>query len=448
MTQPRPAVGAPTAWAFPQPTSHRLDTGLSVLAYDVPGQYVASVRLVVPFPLRSEPAPLEGVAALMARTLDEGTDAHTSSEMASLLERSGTVLSAATGESGLAVDVDVPMPKLGTALDLLRQCLDEPVFPPNEVHRHVQSRLAEIEQDRSTPARRAMLQLVRTIFDPADRASRPAGGSPETVARVDSAAIAAFHGDHLRADGATLVVSGALPGDLTSVVAGTLGGWQGAPGRVGVETTAPVYAADRARIVVVDRPGSVQAELLVAAPGPDRRTPVGWAAYPVLSFLVGGSPSARVDAVLREEKGYTYGIRSGFRPRRVGGLFVTAGSVRADVAVPALELLLGILDGARDGFTSEETRRGVDFVAKTAPGRYATADAIADEAATMAMDGLTTDFTTELLGKVRALTPDALTQAYREVVDGSWTVVVVGDAESLVEGLTGLGRGDVSVVEA
>jgi predicted Zn-dependent peptidase len=64
------------------------------------------------------------------------------------------------------------------------------------------------------------------------------------------------------------------------------------------------------------------------------------------------------------------------------------------------------------------------------------------------MDGLTTDFTTELLGKVRALTPDALTQAYREVVDGSWTVVVVGDAESLVEGLTGLGRGDVSVVEA
>ena len=151
---------------------------------------------------------------------------------------------------------------------------------------------------------------------------------------------------------------------------------------------------------------------------------MGWAAYPVLSFLVGGSPSARVDAVLREEKGYTYGIRSGFRPRRVGGLFVTAGSVRADVAVPALELLLGILDGARDGFTSEETRRGVDFVAKTAPGRYATADAIADEAATMAMDGLTTDFTTELLGKVRALTPDALTQAYREVVDGSWTCLL------------------------
>lgn len=448
MTQPRPAVGAPTAWAFPQPTSHRLDTGLSVLAYDVPGQYVASVRLVVPFPLRSEPAPLEGVAALMARTLDEGTDAHTSSEMASLLERSGTVLSAATGESGLAVDVDVPMPKLGTALDLLRQCLGEPVFPPNEVHRHVQSRLAEIEQDRSTPARRAMLQLVRTLFDPADRASRPAGGSPETVARVDSAAIAAFHGDHLRADGATLVVSGALPGDLTSVVAGTLGGWQGAPGPVGVETTAPVYAADRARIVVVDRPGSVQAELLVAAPGPDRRTPMGWAAYPVLSFLVGGSPSARIDTVLREEKGYTYGIRSGFRPRHHGGVFVTSGSVRADVTVDAVDVLLRLLESGRHGFTDAEVRRGIDYVAKTAPARFATADAVADEAATMALDALTTDFTTSMLADLPSLTADRLTQAYADVVDGSWTVVIVADAEQVVEGLRGLGRGQVDVVPA
>ena len=41
--------------------------------------------------------------------------------------------------------------------------------------------------------------------------------------------------------------------------------------------------------------------------------------------MIGGSPNARVDAVLREEKGYTYGIRSVFRPRRVGGLFLTSG---------------------------------------------------------------------------------------------------------------------------
>jgi len=55
--------------------------------------------------------------------------------------------------------------------------------------------------------------------------------------------------------------------------------------------------------VLVDRPGSVQSELSLAVPGPDRSVPTGWAPSPVLSFVVGGSPSARVDAVLREDKG-------------------------------------------------------------------------------------------------------------------------------------------------
>jgi predicted Zn-dependent peptidase len=187
---------------------------------------------------------------------------------------------------------------------------------------------------------------------------------------------------------------------------------------------------------------------MVGCPGPDRRTEGGWPAYPVLSFVVGGSPNARVDAVLREEKGYSYGIRSGFRPRRVGGLFLTSGSVRADATVDAVRLLLEILDGARDGFTQEEVRAGVDFIGKTAPGRFATADALADEAAMLALDGLTTQFTTETLTAMRELRPQDLQAAYRRWVDGAWTVVVVGDAASCVEGLRGLGIGDVSVVPA
>jgi predicted Zn-dependent peptidase len=445
---PRPIVGPPTQWTFPTPTRTTLENGLGIVSYDVPGQYVASVRLAVPLPLRSETFEQEGVATMMARTLDEGTSVHSSSQMASLLERSGAVLAPSMGESGLSVDLDVPVAMLGTALDLMRQCLVDPVFPEPEVHRHVQTRLAEIEQDRSSPGRRAALEMVRTLFDPADRASRPAGGRVETVSALDPGVVAAFHRDHLAARGATLAIAGDLPEGVVDLISGTLGQWRGNEWVTHEPAMAPRYAANRARIVVVDRPGSVQAELSVAAPGPDRRVSTGWAAYPVLSFLVGGSPSARVDAVLREDKGYTYGIRSGFRPRRAGGIFATAGSVRADVTVEALDLLLGILDGAREGFTADETRRGVDFIAKTAPGRFATADAIADEASTMALDGLTTDFTTKTLRDLQALTPDMLTQAYCDVVDGSWTVVVVADADSVVDGLTALGRGPVSVVPA
>jgi zinc protease len=173
---------------------------------------------------------------------------------------------------------------------------------------------------------------------------------------------------------------------------------------------------------------------------------MGWAAYQVLSFVIGGSPTARIDAVLREDKGYTYGIRSAFRPRRVGGTFLTSGSVRTEVTVDALQLLLDILDRTREGFTPEELRDGVDFISKTAPGRYATADAVAGEAATLALDGLAPDFTTSNLRRMAELTTENLHAAIDAVVTGEWTVVVVGDATAWVDGIRDLGRGAVTVI--
>ena len=201
-------------------------------------------------------------------------------------------------------------------------------------------------------------------------------------------------------------------------------------------------AVDAGRIVFLDRPDSVQTEFYVGCPGPDRGVEAGWAAYQVLGFVVGGSPNARIDAVLREDKGFTYGIRSGFRPRRRGGVFLTSGSVRADSTVEALGLLLDILEEAREGFTEDETQAGVDFIGKTAPGRFATADTVADEAAGLSLEGLTTEFTTANLRALADLDAAALAEAYGRYVSGEWTVVVVGDASLYAEGVRGLGRGE------
>jgi predicted Zn-dependent peptidase len=166
----------------------------------------------------------------------------------------------------------------------------------------------------------------------------------------------------------------------------------------------------------------------------------------VIAFVLGGSPTARVDALLREEKGYTYGIRTSFRPRVAGGSFVAQGSVRSEVTGEATGLLLGILDGARDGFTDDELRWGTDYVGRTAPGRYATADAIADESAGLAMEGLPVDFTTQNLRAVAALTREELDDAYRRTATGEWSVVVVGDAEQVVPDLEATLPGPVATV--
>lgn len=447
-TPPEPPVQPPAAWQFATPARTTLSNGIELLAYDIPGQYVISVRTVLPFPLSVEPREVEGVATIMARLLDEGTAEHSPEEFAELLERKGIALGASVTDGGLGVDLDVPKRRLPEALDLLRQALAEPVFPEPEVERHRKTRLAQIEQERALAPQRAAQEFIATHFDGADRASRPTAGTTASISALTRQHVVDFHAERVGPTGMTAVVAGDLSGlDVVALAEETLGSWVSDTHVPAPAATAPQRAADAARIVLVNRPGSVQSELLVGWTGPDRHT-AGWAAYPVLGFMVGGSPNARVDAVLREEKGYTYGIRSVFRPRRVGGLFLTSGSVRADATVESVRLLLDLLGSGRDGFIDEEVRAGVDFISKTAPGRFATADAVADEAVTMALDGLTTDFTTRTLDEMRRLDSEQLTEAYCRWVQGEWTVVVVGDANTYADAVRALGVGEVSIVPA
>ncbi|MDO5629715.1 MAG: insulinase family protein [Mobilicoccus sp.] len=433
----RPTVDRPSAWTFPTGASHRLSCGADLLTFDLPGQHVVSAQVVLPMPLHTEPEHLEGVGTIMARTLDEGAAGRDAEQMMELMERTGMAFHAGAGERGLAVDVDVPARRLDQAVPLLVDILTEPMFGEAEVARHVRSRLAEIDQEDANPGARAAREFAATFYRAGTRASRPTAGRRDTVGAITADDVRAHHA-RLGARGATVVIAGDLRDlDIESVDA-AFARWTDA----GMDTApAPLERAEDAeRVVVVDRPGSVQSELHLGCASPDRRVPGGWAPFPVIAYLLGGAPQARLDAVLREEKGYTYGMRSIARPRTDGGLFVASGSVRTEVTAQSVDLALGILDGAVEGFTPEETRAGVDFLSLTAPGRFATADAVASEAAARAMDGLGTAHTSEVIADTLTLTPERLTAAYTDHVDRRWTVVVVGDAEVIRPDLEAAGH--------
>ena len=443
----RPPVHPAAPWSFPVPTVTELDNGVRVVVYDLPGQHVWSLRVALPAPLAGEPRELEGVGTIMARTLDEGTEHYDVEEMAELLERRGVALGAGVGERGLIVEIDVTRRHVAGALELLAEALLRPTFPEPQVRRHVRTRLAEIDQELAHPGQRAAVAFAGAFYPSSDRLSRPTGGSAATVERWTRDDVAAYHALVMRPAGAVVVVAGDIGDvDVAAEVAFALRDWGG--GAAPVQPLAKRPTHKHSRIVLVDRPGSVQSELYAGCPGPDRAVPGGWAPFPVLGYLLGGSPQARLDAVLREEKGYTYGVRCGFRPRRDGGLFVASGSVRTEVTAEALGLMLEILDGGRNGFEEAETAAGIAFLCHTAPGRYATADAVADEAAHRALEGLTTEHTTRVLHDMRELTPKWLRKAYREWIDGTWTSIVVGDARELKKSLRALDRGEVTVLPA
>lgn len=444
---PRPSVAPPPQWAFPTPDERTLPGGIRLLLHHVPGQHVIAVRVVIPQSLADEPREREGVASLMARLLDEGAGDYSADELAEVLERHGIALGAGVTEGGLSVDLDVPSRFLPTALELLSLIVRDPAFPEAEVRRLVKTRLAEIDQESASPPHLAMRHTIATLYAADERASRPSAGGATTVAHLTRDDITAWFGERVGPAGATVIVAGDLTDhDVAALAETAFAPWvvpthvPPSPPRV------PNVAPNAARIVLVDRPGSVQSEIVVACQGPDRSVTPGWAEYPVLAFVLGGSPSARIDAVLREEKGYTYGIRAGFRPRPAGGLFITSGSVRAEVTAESVQILLGLLDGLREGVRPDEVTAAVDFISRTAPGRYATADAVADESSALAVERLPEDFPTTNLRRVESLTPDLVDAAYARLGTSGWTVVIVGDADTLQGPLTDLGVGSVTVI--
>ncbi|MGB7819439.1 MAG: insulinase family protein, partial [Ornithinibacter sp.] len=226
MSAPRPLVVPPQPWTFPVPRELRLPGGIRALVHDLPGQYVLSMRVVVPSPLAAEPQGLEGIGSMTARMLDEGTTTHDAEELVELMERHGMALGAGVSDGGLLVDVDVPARHLGTAVEVVTEVLTSPTFPETEVRRVLRNRLAQIEQERASSAHRAARELARTMWHGDDRASRPSAGTTESVSAMTRDDLVAHHASAIGPSGATVVLAGDLTGlDVDDVLGTALAGW-------------------------------------------------------------------------------------------------------------------------------------------------------------------------------------------------------------------------------
>ena len=439
---PRPSLGAPGTWAFPTAQRTQLDNGLTVLSYALPGQYVVAAHLVLPVPLASERRDREGVATVCTRSLDEGTRRHGGEEFAEALETEGAGFGVDVSLSGLQLILDVPTSRLSAAMELFAEAATEPALADADVNRHVQLRLAEIEQAQANSAQVAAIAFRSAVFDPGTRAARMTGGEPETVAAVTPAAAREFFADHFGPGSATLVLAGDFRQDPAALAEQVFGSWQQPASR----PAAPeVPTPGQRQALLIDRPGAVQADVRLGAFGPDRLDP-RWADLSVASFAMGGAFLSRLNAVLREQRGYTYGVRFNLTPLRHGGSFALQGSFRTEVVADALRAAQELLDIRSAPFTATEVAEAVAYYAGVSPLRYATADGVADQAATQVLMGLDEDYVNQSLAALRRVSPDSATAAYSSLVDlPNLTLVVVGDAEQLADPLRAAGYSELEV---
>jgi predicted Zn-dependent peptidase len=451
---PRPEPGEATPWAFPAPTRSTLPNGLTVLRCDRPGQKLVAVELLLDAPLSTEPDGQDGVATILARAFSEGTQSLDAEEFAGELERAGATLDAHADHTSLRLSLEVPASRLERGLTLLADAVRAPALPEAEIERVVANRLDEIVHELANPSRRAAFALYGDLFEAADRISRPRAGTADTVKGIDRPAVAAFYAAHVRPATATAVIVGDFSAvDFDAVLAATLGDWTGSPAPASVPE--PVAADDTGRVIIVDRPGSVQTQVLIGRIGPDRHDP-SWAAQILGTYCLGGTLTSRLDKVLREEKGYTYGVRAFAQPLRSASdgsgraMLAVSGSVDTESTVPALTDTWTILRTlAAEGLTDEERDIAVQNLVGVAPLRYETASAVCSTLADQVDQGLPDDYQAQVYRRLAETTTAEATAAVVAAFPPDRLVtVLVGDAASIAAPIKDLGLGEVTVVHA
>lgn len=442
---PRPQPGPPRPYSFPRFERRQLHNGMALIVAPTHKLPVVSVIAVVDGGAVCDPVGREGLAALTAALLPEGTASMDGETLALRFERLGASVSTNADWDVATAGLTVTRPHLKSALALFADMLTAPSFPSRELERLKAERMAELLQLRTEPRGLADEMMSRFVYAPESRYARPEGGTPASVAAVDGRDVGELYSARYRAAGITVVIAGDVTVEEAIALAddafGSWGGQAPAPVRV---IDAPAGAPRSVHIIT--KPDAPQSELRFAHVGVPRRHP-DYFRIAVMNAVLGGLFSSRINLNLRERNAFTYGAHSEFEWRRGAGPFVVSTAVASDVTVAAAREILTEVDRIREEpISEEELTLATSYLSGVFPIRYETTAAIATAIANMVVYGLPDDYFDSYRTNIQSVTAaDVLEVARRHLDPARLILTVVGDAAKIRDPLEALGAGPVMI---
>jgi predicted Zn-dependent peptidase len=317
-------------------------------------------------------------------------------------------------------------------------------FPASEVDLEKRNRAQNLMSERSQPSFLAREKFAEAVYGSSPYAH--IGPTMESIRMIDVKALANFRDSYLIPNNATLIVLGRLPAqdEVMKTITGYFGSWQrkGAPAAPKVEPPAP-----KRQIVLVDRPGSVQADIRVGRLAPTRLT---GEFFPLMvgSNILGGGASSRMFTDIRERDGFAYDAHSEYMTSRDAASFAAVTEVRNEVIEPALKEVLDEMDHmGNQPVTKDELANIKNFMSGLYLLRLETQEGLANQLSVMKALGLPENYLETYVTHVRSVEPDQIEGvAKKYMASGQAAIVVVGDASKIGDTLKKFG--EVSVVKA
>ena len=437
---PPPASERP--FDFPAHTTTKLENGLTVFVVEDHRQPVVSVTLMVPGAgASSHDGTKAGLAAMTAELLRQGTSTRSAQQVAEAIDRVGGSLRASAGDDATQASVTVVTSALETGVELLADVVQRPAFAAEEIERWRRQTLSGLQVAYANPE-----YLQRVVSQRVAYGSHPYGfpteGFPSTVGTLSRDEVASFYRDRYTPSGSYLAVAGDVkPEAVVALIRTHFGGWKGGAARP-VESPEPLR---QRRIVVIDKPDSVQSQFGMVGAGVPRNHG-DWLALTVANQVLGSGFNSRLNLRLRAKEGLTYGAGSMLDSDRLAGIWNARSFTRTEETARAVQLMLEVIREFRTSpVTAAELAEATAYLSGVFAIQTETADAVAGRVLTAALHGLPSDYWQTYRDRVRRVSQtDVAAAVQRHLNPDQLSVVVVGNAGAFAEGLKPLG--EVTVV--
>jgi zinc protease len=388
-----------------------------------------------------------GVAGLTAAMLSEGTTTRDGEALSNALQLLGTsVLANVASETGTVSFVSTTG-KFARTLDILADMLVNSTFPSAALERLRGQRLVALTQAKAQPGSIASRVFPRVLYSDQHPYGRTVSeASIKAITRDD---IVEFHETYFKPGRALVTVVGDVRTPaVKATVEKALSSWAaGGDKPAFTYPTAPTPKGTT--IYLVDKPGAAQSTFAIGIPGPPRSTP-DYFALQVMNTILGGQFQSRLNANIREEKGYSYGVSSSFGygkgpgPFRAGGDIVSA---KSDAALVEFMKELHGIEGSRP-VTDEELATAKDALVQRLPATFASVSSINNALTSLWTQGLPDDYFQQYAKAIAAVSNEDVVRVARKYIDlDHLAIVVVGDRASIEGPLKATGIASIVILD-
>jgi zinc protease len=433
-----PVSPDPRPYKLPPIFEAKLQNGLNIMMAEDNRVPLVTVRLVFPGGNRRDPKEIPGLAASTASMLMQGTKTRSYQQIAEQLDSMGASMSAASGADQMTIQGSVLSDKLPVLLDLIADVARNATFPESELALHIQNRRQQLAMEHAEPAFLATETFRKVTFQ--EHPYSHIGPTNASLDKMDQKTLAGFRDTFLVPNNATLIMVGSLPARTAAMktITSLFGSWE--QKEVPKYDPAPIPQAEK-QLVLVNRPGSVQADITIGRTAAVRRDP-DYFTEVVASAILGTGASSRLFLDVREKRGYAYDAHTELNALDNAATMTAVTQIRNEVAADGITAVLEHLDNmGKAPVTAEELRGAKSFANGMFLMRLEPQAGLADQLVTMKVQGLPKDYLESYTTRVNSVEPEQIQRVAKKYFSPeNSAIVVVGDAEQLQKPLEKVGK--------